>query len=115
MKLYMNYLGFFGFLSLIGIIGIMLPNSSFTLTFLAYIGDFCYFFVKPDELFKKRVYQTAVITLLISFLVQLGFYLAYLITDQVDYFVNGFWISFTVMTVTFPITFFVFEIKDGSV
>lgn len=114
MKLYMNYLGFFGLLSLIGIWGLIDTNLSNTITFLICFGYFSYFWVKPDELFKKRVSQTATVTIFVTFLVQLGFYLGFLLTNQVEFFINGFWISFTVLTVIFPVVFFIFEVKDGT-
>lgn len=114
MKLYMNYLGFLGFLSLIGVWGMIDTDVRHTLTFLLCIGYFSYFFVKPDELFKMRVLQTSTITLLIAFLVQMGFYLAYLFTTNIEFFVHGFWISLTVLTVSFPLIFIIFEVKDGT-
>ncbi len=112
MKKRLNYLGFFGFLFLIGFIGIFDSESRFTLSFFATIGYFSYFFVEPDELFMKRLFQTGLFTLGIVFMTMLGFYIAYLLTKDVSFFVNGFWISFTVITVTFPVIFAIYEYKD---
>lgn len=113
-KIYLNYLGFLGFLSIIGVWGMMDSNVRHSLSFLLCIGYFSYFFVKPDELFRKRVLQSSTLTLIMTFIVQFGFYLLYLFTNNVEFFVHGFWISLTVMTVTFPLVFLIFEVKDGT-
>lgn len=113
MKLRLNYLGFFGFLFLIGFIGVFDSESRFTLSFFATIGYFFYFFVTPDELFIKRLFQTGLFSLINVFMSMLGFYIGYLLTKDVTFFVNGFWISFTVLTLTFPIIFTIFEFKDS--
>ena len=113
MKLKLNYLGFIGFLSLIGLVGIFDSESRFTLSFLASIGYFGYFFVTPDELFKKRVLQTSTIVLVFISLMMLVFYLGFMITRDVNYFTNGFWITFTTLLILFPLIFVIFEVKDA--
>lgn len=113
MKKTVNYLGFIGFLFFIGFVGIFDPESRFTLSFFASIGYFGYFFVTPDELFKKRVMQTSTIVLSLLTLMMLGFYVGFLITQDENFFINGFWISFTALLILFPLIFTIFEVKDS--
>jgi hypothetical protein len=42
-----------------------------------------------------------------------GLFVGYILTQNVNYFTNGFWISFTLLIVTFPVVFTYFQIKDG--
>lgn len=114
MKLKLNYLGFAGFLFLIGFVGVF--DSEIRLPyflFFASIGYFGYFFVTPDELFKKRVMQTSTIVLMFISILMLGFYLSFIITQDLNFFINGFWISFTVLLILFPLIFTLFEVKDS--
>ncbi len=113
MNLKLNYLGFIGFLFLIGFVGIFDSEARFTLSFFASIGYFSYFFVTPDELFKKRVMQTSTIVLILVSIMMLGFYLGFIITQDVNFFSNGFWITFTALLILFPLIFTIFEIKDS--
>ena len=78
-----------------------------------FIGYFSYFFVTPDEFFKKRVMQTSTIVLILVSILMLGFYLGFIITQNVNFFSNGFWITFTVLLILFPLIFTIFEIKDS--
>lgn len=109
-----NYLGLLSILSLIGILGFIERDHSHVFTFFAFLSYMGYFFVIPDELFKQRVIETAAITLLLVLTLMVGFFVAYIFTDNANFFLNGFWISFTFMIVVFPLLFTYFQIKDGS-
>lgn len=112
MRKNINYLGFLSLLSLIGLFGIFQRDSLNLLSFFGFIGYIGYFKVKPDELFKIRVYQTSAYTLVITLLLMLIFFVGYIITNNIDFFMHGFWISFTVMIITFPIIFVWSEWKE---
>jgi hypothetical protein len=112
MKQRINYLGFLSLLSLIGLIGFFNRDVSFVFTFFIFIGYASYFRIVPDELFKKRLMQSATISFFTLGGIMLGFYVLYLITSNPEVFVHGFWISFTLLTLLFPIIFTFFEIKD---
>jgi hypothetical protein len=114
MKKSLNYLGLLSILSIIGIVGFLQEDSRNLFGFFGFLGYIGYFFITPDELFKHRVLQTASITLLISFILMLSLFLGEIFTQNLNFFTNGFWISFTVMIVTFPIVFTYFEFKDGA-
>jgi hypothetical protein len=113
MKRKINYLGFLSFLSIIGILGFILQDSSNLFGFFAFIGYIYYFRVTPDEFFKQRVIQTAALTLLITFVLMLSLFIGEIITQNLNFYTNGFWISFTVMIIAFPVVFTYFEFKDG--
>ncbi len=114
MKRKINYLGLLSILSLIGMIGFIRRDNSHVFSFFAFLSYIGYFRITPDELFKQRVLQTAGITLLITFVLMTGLFISYILTENVNYFTNGFWISFTLMVVTFPLVFTFFHIKDGA-
>lgn len=109
-----NYLGLLSILSLIGLLGFIERDNSNVFTFFAFLSYIGYFRITPDEFFKQRVLQTATITLFLMLTVMLGFFVAYIFTQNANFFLHGFWISFTFMIVTFPLIFTYFEIKDGS-
>lgn len=109
-----NYLGYLSVLSLIGILGFINRDSSHVFSFFAFLSYTGYFFVTPDELFKQRVYQSATITLLLLLVTMAGFFISYILTDNINFFLNGFWISFTLMIVAFPLIFTYLQIKDGA-
>ena len=109
-----NYLGFLSTFSLIGVIGFFNRDQSHVFTFFAFLSYIGYFFVIPDELFVKRLYQAASVTLIVTFLLMVSLFVGYLLSQNVNFFTNGFWISFTIMIVTFPIVFTIFQVKDTS-
>jgi hypothetical protein len=109
-----NYLGLLSLLSVIGLMGFISRDNSHLFSFFAFLSYIGYFRIAPDELFKQRVLQTAGITLLITFVFMTGLFISYILTENVNYFTNGFWISFTLMVVTFPLVFTFFHIKDGA-
>lgn len=109
-----NYLGLLSLLSLIGLLSFARANGGNVAVFFIFLTYIGYFFITPDELFRQRVYQVATITLVLVLVVMVGFFVAYHLTNNPDHFMNGFWISFTLMIVTFPVTFTILEIKDAS-
>ena len=113
MRLKLNYLGFIGFLFLIGFVGLFDHEARFALPFFATSGYFTYFFITPDELFKKRVLQSASIVFFIVSVMMLTFYLGFIFTKDVNFFTNGFWITFTALLILFPAVFAIFEVKDS--
>lgn len=109
-----NYMGLLSLLSLIGLLSLLRAdsgNAAVFFVFLTYIG---YFFITPDELFRQRVHQVSTFTLTLVLFSMVGFFVAYHLTANPDHFMNGFWVTFTLMIVTFPVTFTIFEIKDAS-
>jgi len=114
MKRNINYLGFLSILSVIGIFGFINRDQGHVFSFFAFLAYIGYFFVIPDELFIKRLLQTASLTLLVTFLLMAGLFIGYLLTENINFFTDGFWISFTIMIITFPIIFTFFEIKDDA-
>lgn len=114
MKRKINYLGLLSALSLIGIIGFIRPDNIHVFSFFAFISYIGYFQITPDELFKQRVLQTAGITMLITFAFMTSMFIGYILTDNVNFFTDGFWISFTLLIVTFPLVFTFYQIKDGA-
>jgi len=114
MKKKFNYLGFLSILSLIAILGFIQADSRHLFSFFGFLGYIGYFFITPDEMFKQRVLQTAALTLLITFVLMITLFVWHIFTQNINLYINGFWISFTVMVVTFPVIFTYFEFKDGS-
>jgi hypothetical protein len=114
MKRKINYLGFLSFLSIVGTLGFILQDSRNLFGFFAFIGYIHYFHVTPDEFFKQRVIQTAAITLLITFVLMISLFIGEIFTQNLNFYLHGFWISFTVMIITFPVVFTYFEFKDGT-
>jgi hypothetical protein len=114
MKKPFNYLGLLSVLSMIGIVGFFQEESRNLFGFFGFIGYIGYFFITPDELFKQRVLQTAGFTFLITFAFMMSLFIGEIITGNINYYTNGFWISFTLMIVTFPVVFTYFEFKDGA-
>lgn len=108
-----NYLSLLSLLSLIGLLGFILEDSRNLFGFFGFLGYISYFFITPDELFKQRVLQSASITLIITFTLMISLFIGEILTQNMNFYTNGFWISFTVMIITFPIVFTYFEIKDG--
>jgi membrane protein CcdC involved in cytochrome C biogenesis len=108
----MNYLGFLSILSIIGLIGFIRRDSAFVFSFFAFLVYTGYFQVTPDEMFIKRVYKSSGVTLLITLILMTGLFVGYLLTENVNFFTNGFWISFTVMIVSFPLAFTFFQLRD---
>lgn len=109
-----NYIGLLSMLSLIGILGFIQRDHSNVFSFFAFLSYIGYFRITPDELFKQRVLQTAGITLLVTFVLMTGLFIGYLVTENVNFFTNGFWISYTLMVVTFPLVFTLFHVKAGA-
>jgi hypothetical protein len=114
MKRKINYLGFLSFLSIIGTLGFILQDSHNLFGFFAFVGYIYYFRVTPDEFFIQRVIQTAALTLLITFVLMISLFIGQIFTQNLNFYTHGFWISFTVMIVAFPIVFTYFEFKDGT-
>lgn len=114
MKKNFNYLGFLSILSLIGLLGLFQDDATNLFGFFGFLGYVGYFYVTPDELFKQRVLQSAAITLLVLFVFMLSMFIGHMFTQNVNFFTNGFWISFTLMIVVFPIVFTYYQIKDGT-
>jgi hypothetical protein len=113
MKRKFNYLGLLSVLSFIGILGFIRRDNSHVFTFFIFLTYIGYFYITPDELFKQRIIQSAAITLLITMIAMVALFVGYILTQNVNYFTNGFWISFTLLIVTFPVVFTYFQIKDG--
>jgi len=114
MKKKINYLGFLSLLSVVGIFGFFDRSNSHVFTFFVFLSYIGYFYITPDELFKQRLIQSASITLLMVSMLMLGLFIGYLITQNVSYFTNGFWISFTTLIVSFPLVFTFFQLKDET-
>jgi hypothetical protein len=114
MKRKINYLGFLSLLSIIGILGFIRQDSFNLFSFFAFLGYVSYFRVTPDEFFKQRVIQTAALTLLLTFVLMISLFIGEIFTQNLNFYTNGFWISFTVMIVAFPLIFTYFEFKDGT-
>jgi hypothetical protein len=114
MRSKINYLGFLSLLALIGLVGFFNRDNSHVFSFFAFLSYIGYFRVTPDELFRQRVLQTAGLTLLVTFIFMAGLFVGYIFTENSNFFTHGFWISFTLMVVTFPLVFTCFQIKDGA-
>lgn len=112
MKRKINYLGFLSVLSLVAIIGFFRRDNSQVFTFLVFLSYLGYFQVTPDEMFRLRVYKSSGVALLLTLIVMVGFFVGFLITQEINYFSNGFWISFTVLIVSFPFAFLFFQMKE---
>lgn len=114
MKSRFNYLGLLSLLAGIGFIGFINRENSHVFSFFAFLAYVSYFRVKPDELFQQRVLQSASLAFILTAISMISFFIGYIVSDDINFFINGFWISFTLMIISFPLVFLYFEIRDGA-